>query len=924
MLSSPFKLTYRYSPLTSELTPGLKRELRFIFGDHVRFDPAVRAIYARDAGALPADLVDMVLKRKPYAVVLPRDRGDLVECLRLAERHGLPVTPRGNGTSTNGAAIPSEGGIAVDMRAFRVIHGVDEEAMTVACEPGVTFAELRTFLEPHGLAPLMEPELPWASTVGGSVALGRVGIGSARWGDIGQLCVAAEVLTPDRRVETSQGEGLELVRGLMGSTGFLVEVTLKVGPREELQPFLAQFEKADGAAQAFRALQGGEPYHVQLLTPDFVAMRQEASGVKGLQEKHHVLAVFPKADDAHAKVLAAAEPARGKVLDAKNAEKEWGQRSAGASIHRLGPTVVTAECVVPSERLAEALRDLPAAAKGRQCTDVLAVGATQALVRVRILEDERRMEFPLSLGNLFAVVDAAHRLGGRAAYPSLLLAGEAKRCLGEGRWQKLATFKKHRDPAEIMNPGKAWPARMRGMPFAPLPTFLRTQKPLLKLARGAAPYKGQEADRPADQGMAAALGRARAGGIAEHADELYTCSHCGLCNTVSPAVDPWESGRPRGVVMVQRALLEGEGRWTERVRDAVLRLPLHRAGDAVCPSKIPLQASFVAARTEVAQQLGPHPAHEALAASVAKHGNPLGKPKAERGAWLPQGFVPTPDAKVLYYAGCRAAYDRPAVALAGLELLRKVGPVNTLGAAEPCCGHTLWFTGQRDAAAKQAEAAMKALAKTGCEVVVTPDAACALTMKGLWPQVAAEKDIAWTAQVKHAPEHLFPLVGKGLALTSQVAESVHFTEPCCAPDTASLKLLQKVPGLQVASLPILPCGGPGGMREASPEVADACAHQAMLTAKAAGATRLVTSHPQCEVELGRAGGARGITVEDTLVLVARAAGIALPGQPAPGAPAPAAPEVAKPAPAKLTPEELEARKKAALEKAAAMKAAKGG
>jgi glycolate oxidase iron-sulfur subunit len=325
------------------------------------------------------------------------------------------------------------------------------------------------------------------------------------------------------------------------------------------------------------------------------------------------------------------------------------------------------------------------------------------------------------------------------------------------------------------------------------------------------------------------------------------------------------------------------------------------------------------------QQLGPLAAHEAIIAKVTKDGNPLGKPKGERGAWLPQGFVPTPDAKVLYYAGCRAAYDRPAVALAGLELLRKVGPVNTLGATEPCCGHTLWFTGQREAAAKQAEAAMKALLKSGCEVVVTPDAACALTMKEFWPQVAKGRDIAWTAQVKHAPEHLLPLVGKGLVLGSQVAESVHFTEPCCAADASSPKLLQKVPGLQVASLPILPCGAPGAMREAYPEVADACALEAAEAAKAAGAKTLVTSNPLCEVELARAGGREGLVVEDVLVLVARAAGITLPGQPAPGAPAPAPPlEAAAAAKPKLTPEELEARKKAALEKAAAAKAAKAG
>jgi glycolate oxidase len=924
MLSSPFKLTYRYSPFAKELPAGLKRELRFIFGDAITFDPAERSVANRDRGALPAQLVDQVLKRKPYAVLVPRSRGDLVEALRLAERHGLPVTPRGNGTSTNGAAIPAEGGIAVDMRAFRRVLQVDKDAMTVTCEAGVTFDELRPALAKEDLQALVEPELAWASTVGGSVALGRHGIGSARHGPVSAQCVAAQVLGPDRVLEAWQGQELDLARGMQGSTGFLVQVTLKVGPAEPLAPLLAQFDDVPKAAEGFRRLLGLDPAHVSLLTPDFVSLRQEASEVKGLQEKPHVLVAVPaeRAAELKERVGGAVQAAGGKLLDDKAAQREWGQRTAWLSLHRLGPTVLTAECIVPVAKLGEAVQAMGDAVKGRVCVDAFAASPSEALVRAHILDDERRMEFPVSLGNLYAAVDAAKRLGGRAAYPSLLLAGEARHALGEGALRRLKAFKARRDPWEVMNPGKVWPSRMRGMPLAPLPTFLRAQRPLLKLLRGAVPYKGAEQERAGDVAMAAALGRAHAGGVAEFSSELYACSHCGLCSTAVPTQGPWESQRPRGVVMMSRALLEGEGRWTEHVHDHVFRLPLTRAGDAVCPSRIPIQAAAIALRGEAVATLGPLPAHEALAANVAKEGNPMGKPRAQRGAWLPAGFAPAKDAKVLYYAGCRAAYERPQVALAGLELLRKVGPVNTLGAAEPCCGHTLLWTGQRDAAAKQAEAAMKAIQKAApaAEVLVTPDAQCAHTMREFWPQVAEARGLAWGVQVRHASEHLLPLAGKGLALTSQVAERVHFTEPCCAADAASLKLLQKVPGLQVHSLPLLPCGAPGGMREAHAGIAEHSAQRSLALAQGAGAGTLATSNPLCEAQLAEASarGQRGIAVVDVLQLVARGAGVELPGEPAPGEAAAAPALAAKP---RLGPEELEARKKAALEKAAAAKAA---
>jgi FAD/FMN-containing dehydrogenase/Fe-S oxidoreductase len=930
MLTSPFKLTYRYSPLVRDLPEGLRRELRFIFDDHVTFDPVERSVMARERGALPADIVGAVAKPRPYLVVVPRERGDLLEALRLAERHGLPVTPRGNGTSTNGAAVPAEGGIVVDMRPFNELGPVNAEEGTVECGPGVTFDQLKAHLAPHGLAPRVEPELPWASTVGGSVALGRFGVGSARWGSIGAQVVEATVLGPDRRTDVVKGDDLDLVRGLQGSTGFLLWLKLKVGHAAEPEPHLLQFDTREEAAAGFRAMMTAKPWHCALLTPDFISLRQEASGVKGLQEKFHVLAVVPKGGDHADLVEAAKAKAGGKALDAKAAAKEWEQRSAAISLHRLGPTVVTAECLVPLDRLEEALRDLPDAARSRQCTDVLGAGPHHVLVRVHLLEDERRMEFPLSLGNLFAVVDAARALGGSAAYPSMLLAGESRAALGEGVMRRLTTFKQRRDPWEVMNPGKVWPARMRGMPMAKLSTFISTQKPILKALRGAVPYKGLEQERAGDLAVAATVGRGHAGDLALLAESLATCSNCGKCNTVAPDVGLWESLRPRGQVQAARALMDGSGRYTARLSENVARIPLHRAGDAVCPSRIPIRDGIIALRTEVHATLGAPAVLERMATNVAKEQNPWGKPKAQRAAWVPEGVQASPGAKVLYYAGSAASYERPQVARAGLAILAKLGPVNFLGAAEPDAGEALYLAGLKEQAAKQAEACMKALLKAGCEVVVTPDANVAWVAQTFWPQVAKDKDIAWTIQVQHAPAYLLPLAGKALALPSQVAEKVHLTEACCGEDAASAKLLAKVPGLQVQALGVLACGAPGGTREAHPDSAEKASLRALAIAQGQGATTLASSDPLCEAQLAAISekAKKGIAVVDVLQLVARAMGLELPGEPAPGAPAPAPAAAAAPAGAgaaakpKLSPEELEARKKAALEKAAAMKAQK--
>src|SRR4026207_1852009 len=65
-------------------------------GGEVRFDAISRALYSTDAS---------VYQIEPLGVVIPKSAEAAARAARPAAKHGVPITPRGGGTSQAGQAI---------------------------------------------------------------------------------------------------------------------------------------------------------------------------------------------------------------------------------------------------------------------------------------------------------------------------------------------------------------------------------------------------------------------------------------------------------------------------------------------------------------------------------------------------------------------------------------------------------------------------------------------------------------------------------------------------------------------------------------------------------------------------------------------------------------------------------------------------
>ena len=131
----------------------IREKLEAIVGsERVFTDPEVLKKYARDQSFTPP--------RKPSYVVTPNKLAEVQDVIRLANELLMPVVPYSSGTDFHGAAVPTQGGILLDLSQLNLISELSDHFWYVTVEPGVTFAQLKQELDKHGLrvmVPLLSP-----------------------------------------------------------------------------------------------------------------------------------------------------------------------------------------------------------------------------------------------------------------------------------------------------------------------------------------------------------------------------------------------------------------------------------------------------------------------------------------------------------------------------------------------------------------------------------------------------------------------------------------------------------------------------------------------------------------------------------------------------------------------------------------------
>ncbi len=152
---------------TAAALTALERSGIFI----IRGDDATAFLYGADAS---------FQKPSPLFVVVPKDEEELIAAVRFLVEYRIPMTPRGSGTGTTGAAFP-EGSVVVFTGRLTGCR-IDAENHIAEVEPGVFVGDIKREAEKQGLAYPPDPASHEYATIGGTIATNAGGPTSLRYG----------------------------------------------------------------------------------------------------------------------------------------------------------------------------------------------------------------------------------------------------------------------------------------------------------------------------------------------------------------------------------------------------------------------------------------------------------------------------------------------------------------------------------------------------------------------------------------------------------------------------------------------------------------------------------------------------------------------------------------------------------------------
>jgi D-lactate dehydrogenase (cytochrome) len=194
----------------------------------------------------------------PDVVVYPVTSEEVARVLAVADRHAVPVTPFGAGSSLEGHVIPVAGGIRLDVRRMDAILALEPENLTASVQCGVTRNALNRAAGEHGLFFPVDPGAD--ATLGGMAATNASGTTTVRYGKMRANVLALEAALPggqlirtgSRAPKTSAGYDLTgLLVGSEGTLGVITELTLRLqGIAEHAVAVRISFPDVESAGRA--------------------------------------------------------------------------------------------------------------------------------------------------------------------------------------------------------------------------------------------------------------------------------------------------------------------------------------------------------------------------------------------------------------------------------------------------------------------------------------------------------------------------------------------------------------------------------------------------------------------------------------------------------------------------------------------------
>jgi len=207
--------------------------LKGIVGEEAIFDEyEIRWTYAFGGSIFNKDWI-------PDLIIIPQNKTQISEILKIANKNKIPVVPRGSGTSLSSGSLTPYGGIVLDLSKMNRIIEINIENNIVEVEPGVICDDLNNILKPYGYFFPPDPGSSSVATIGGMVASNAGGIQAFKYGVTKNYVLYVEVVLPDGRIMSLGSKVLKSVSsynlkdlfvGSEGTLGVITKIGLRIIP----------------------------------------------------------------------------------------------------------------------------------------------------------------------------------------------------------------------------------------------------------------------------------------------------------------------------------------------------------------------------------------------------------------------------------------------------------------------------------------------------------------------------------------------------------------------------------------------------------------------------------------------------------------------------------------------------------------------
>jgi len=419
----------------------------------------------------------------PDAVVHPANAEEVSAVMRLANREGFPVFPRGAGSGFTGGSLPKAGGIVLVTTRMNRILRIDTENLIAEVEPGLVTELFQQEVEKLGLFYPPDPASLKFSTLGGNVAENAGGPRAVKYGCTKDFVMGLEVVLPSGAIIRTGGEtykgvvGYDMTKLLCGSEGTLgiiTKIIFKLLPFPEAKKtMLTIFDSIDGAAKAVSSIIGAKIIPTTLEFMDYGTLQCverrfnlgippegravlliEVDGDRDLIEK--------QAQQIHDIIKPLGLVQFRAAKDRAESEQLWKvRRLVSPSLRDVNPDKYNEDIVVPRSKVPEVIRQIEKIQQRYEMPIVNFGHAGDGNIHVNIMIDKKIPGMEQKAHEAIReVFQAALDLGGTMSGEhgvGLSKAPFIEQELSPDQITAMKAIKHALDPNNILNPGKMFP-----------------------------------------------------------------------------------------------------------------------------------------------------------------------------------------------------------------------------------------------------------------------------------------------------------------------------------------------------------------------------------------------------------------------------------------------------------------------------------